>query len=158
MGFFRQHPPSQHRQADRFGLGHGRVDLDADPKPLATDIDDGGMADGAHRVDQHGAQALAAAGDILVDEHAHRLAGHGHGERVATEGRAMAAGIEDIHHAAPGNEGGDRQQAAAQRLADDQTVRPGALVLEAEHRARAAEAGLDFVENQQDAMRVADAA
>ena len=48
----------------------------------------------------------------------------------------MAAGVEHAHHAVVGQEGADRQQAAAQGLAQDQPVGPDALVLEGEPLAR----------------------
>ena len=70
----------------------------------------------------------------------------------------MGAGREHVHDLAGGDEGGDRQHAAAERLAQDDAVGTDALVLECEPGAGAAEARLHLVEDQQHAVRVADAA
>ena len=49
----------------------------------------------------------------------------------------------------PGDHCGDRQDAAAQRLAHDQHVGHHAIMLGGEHTAGLAEAGGDFIEDQQ---------
>ena len=79
-------------------------------------------------------------------------------ERVAAEGRAVRAGIEDAHELARRDEGRDRVDAAAEGLAEDQPVGPDALVLMREPAAGAPEAGLDLIEDQQHAALVADRA
>ena len=70
----------------------------------------------------------------------------------------MGAGREHVHDLARGDKGRHRQHAAAERLAQDDAVGADALVLEREPGAGAAEARLHLVEDQQHAVRVADAA
>ncbi len=70
----------------------------------------------------------------------------------------MTARVEHVHHVIGADESRHRQQPAAQRLADDQPVGSCVLVFKREHAAGAAEARLDFVEDQQNAGLSADLA
>ena len=65
-------------------------------------------------------------------ENVDRLARDRRGQRIAAEGRAMAAGIENVHDGAPRDKRGDGHQAAAERLANDETVGLGVLVFKTE--------------------------
>ncbi len=60
----------------------------------------------------------------LLDQHLERRPRHRAGERVAAEGRAVVAGLEDAHDLVVGEDRRDRQAAAAERLADDHHVGP----------------------------------
>ena len=70
-------------------------------------------------------------------------------QRIAAEGAAVIAGPQHVHDVAPREEGRHRQQAAAERFAQDETVRPHAIVLAREHAAGAPKTGLHFVADQQ---------
>lgn len=76
------------------------------------------------------------------------------GQRVAPEGAAVITRLDDIHDLGRGQEGRERHT-AAQVLAQHQSVGPDAVALEGEVGARAAEASLDLVEHQRDAVGVA---
>ncbi len=78
--------------------------------------------------------------------------------RVAAEGRAVVARLEDAHHRLVGEDAGDRVEAARERLADDHDVGPDALVLEGEELAGAAETGLDLVDDEQCVVLLGDLA
>ena len=67
-------------------------------------------------------------------------------------------GREDVHHLAGRQERRDGVEAARERLADGDRVGPDALVLEGEQLPGAAQARLDLVQHQQDAVRVAQLA
>ena len=87
----------------------------------------------------------------------HRFQRHRGGKRIAAEGRPVRARREHIHQLAGADEGGYRQHAAAQRLAQNDPVRSDALVLEGEPGAGAAKTRLHLVDDQQYAVRIAQA-
>ena len=95
-------------------------------------------------------------GEIFFDDDAERGAGHGAGQRIAAEGAAVVAGVEEAEDLARAEHGGDGIEAAGERLADDEHVGLDALVLVGEELAGAAEAGLDLVGDEQDAVLLAD--
>ena len=76
------------------------------------------------------------------------IAGHRAGQRVAAEGAAVVAGLEDAQHFLVGEHRRDRVEAAGERLADHGQVGLDALVLLGQQLAGAAQAGLDFVGDQ----------
>jgi hypothetical protein len=132
-----------------------RVDIHAHPESAAAHI--------AHErprlrldVPQAGDQVLphrgAARHQVLVFDHKQGLQRHCRGQRVAAEGGAVAAGAEDVHDPRIGQERADGQQAAAQRLAEDQCVRPDAFMLEGKHAPGAAQPRLHLVDHQQDVV------
>ena len=100
-------------------------------------------------------QRSAAFDQPLVANDVKRLETDGSRERVAAEGRAVRSRREDIHHFAVRHEDGDGQHAAAERLAQHHAVGKDILMLKGEPRTGAAEARLDFVQQQQDAAFVA---
>ena len=102
-----------------------------------------------------GAEHPAAFHQVLVVNDMEGLEGDRGSKRIAAEGRAVRSGSEDVHDLAARDEGRDRQHTAAERLAQHQAVRPGTLMLEREPGAGAAEAGLDLVEDQEHAIRIA---
>src|SRR6516162_7927119 len=103
------------------------------------------------------AERAAASDQAFLLDDAQRFETDRRGERIAAEGRAVRARREYVHHLAGTEEGGDRQHAAAERLADHQPVRAHALVLAREPGAGAAETRLDLVEDEQHMMRIAQA-
>jgi hypothetical protein len=82
-----------------------------------------------------------------------RFEGHARRERIAAEGRTVASGTHQVEHRRARDERGNREQAAAQRLADDDGVGTDAFVHVGEPGAGAAEARLDLVDDQQDVAR-----
>ena len=73
---------------------------------------------------------------------------------VRAADRRVAGRVHDLRAAEHAGE----RQAAGDRLRDDHQVRLDAVVLDREHPAGAAEAGLNLVDDQHDAVLVADAA
>ena len=88
----------------------------------------------------------------LLDQHFERSARDGAGERIAAEGRAVLAGLQHAQHLGVREHGRHRIEAARQRLADQRHVGLDPLVLLGQQLARAAEPGLDLVEDQRDAL------
>ena len=86
----------------------------------------------------------------------HRVAA-GHRQRIAAEGRAVRAGGHALGRFRRGKAGADRK-AAAERLGDRHDVGRDAGVLIGEQIAGAAHAALDLVEDQQQAVVVAQLA
>jgi hypothetical protein len=80
------------------------------------------------------------------------------GERISAERRAVRARREDIHDLPGGDEGRDREHSPAKRLAEDQPVGPGVLMLEGEPGTGASEPRLHLIEDQQHVVRVAQVA
>ena len=80
----------------------------------------------------------------------------GAGDRVAAERRAVAARL-PVHQLGAGDDAGQRQ-AAGEALADAHDVGLDAVVLARPHRAGAADAGLHLVDDEQDAVAVAQLA
>ena len=107
-------------------------------------------------------EARALDGRVLdhafLDQHAQRRARHRAGERVAAEGRAVLAGLQDAEHLVVRKHGRHRIEAAGQRLAEQRHVGLDALVLLGEQLAGAAEPGLDLVEDQHHVVRGAELA
>ena len=68
----------------------------------------------------------------------------------------MGAGAEDVHDVPVGHDRRDRDDAAAEGLAEQVDVGVHVLGLAGERVAGAAEAGLDLVGDHQDAVRVAE--
>ncbi len=83
--------------------------------------------------------------------------GRGHGQRVGGIGAAQAAGVGCVHDGRAAHHARDRQ-AAAQALGHGDQVGLHAVVLHGEQLARASEAGLHLVGDQQHAVLVAQLA
>ncbi len=79
----------------------------------------------------------------------------GAGERIAAEGRAMAAGLEEGGRGSGGEAGADRH-AVGEPLGERDHVGPDRRMLEREPGAGAAGAALHFVEHEQPLLRIAD--
>jgi len=79
------------------------------------------------------------------------------GDGVAAIGAAVRAGRPAFHQLAPGNDPGERQ-ARGQSLGDGDDVGCHPKVFEGEPLARAPEAGLNLVGDEQDAVLVAQPA
>ncbi len=108
------------------------IEFDSRPKPFAAHLDDCRMIDAGKRGEQSFPQDAAAQGEILILENLDRLARDRRGKRIAAEGRAMAAGIENVHDGAPRDKRRDGHQPATERLANDETVGLGVLVFKTE--------------------------
>src|ERR1700730_13858831 len=158
-GFMRllgQNAAPQHGKTHVLCAGARGIEFDSRPKPFAANLDDGGMVDAGERGEQGLPKDAAPPGEILVLENAARSARYRGRNLIAAKGRAMAAGIENVHDGAPRDKRGDRHQAAAKRLANNETVGLGGLVFQTEASPRSPEARLDLIENQQYAVPVAD--
>ena len=113
-----------------------RIDLDADQQALAAHLDDRGVIDRAQLGEQLVAPNARALGETLANEQVERgLADRGR-ERIAAERAAVVAGRELRHHLFARAERAHRQQAAAERLAEDEAVGADAVVVAREHARR----------------------
>ena len=134
----------------------GGIELDAKPEALATNLRDMRAADGLQTVERVGTELGGPGGEVLVDKHFERGTSNGAGERVASVGAAVVAGIEDTHDGAGGEHGRDGVHAPGECLADDADVGVDSVVLEGEEASGAAQAGLDLVTDKQDVVLAAD--
>ena len=75
-------------------------------------------------------------------------------DRVAAVGAAEAAGVDGVHQLGPAGDGGERQ-AAGDALGGRDEVGDDALVVAGEPVTGAAEAGLDLVGDEDDAVLAA---
>ncbi len=95
------------------------------------------------------AELAAAFNELLILDHGERLAAYARSQRIPAEGRAVATWLEQIHHRVDRNERGYGQQPTAERFADDHAVGANAFVHIGEPLAGAAEAGLNFIQDEQ---------
>ena len=149
VGVLRQDAAGHQGLADLPAGADRGVDVDACPQAAGADADDA-VAD--HRIEtrahddaEPGGAGLELAGGQHVDDRAADRAG----QRVAAEGAAVLAGLEDAEDVAVRHDGRDRDDAAAERLAQDVEVGDDALVVAREGPAGPAEAGLDLVGREQ---------
>src|SRR5277367_6731460 len=77
----------------------------------------------------------------------------GAGDRVAAKGGEVVSRLESCGNLGPGGEGA-QWKTVGDAFGSDQNVRVDSVVLVGEHLAGAAEAGLDFVGNEQNAVLV----
>jgi len=99
-----------------------------------------------------GADLARALHQPFVNQHAQGGAADSRAERVAAEGAAVVARPQQAQHLAVGQHGRDGVEAAAERLAQRDHVRPDAFVVAAQQRAGAAEAGLNLIGDEQDVV------
>src|SRR5258706_6933681 len=141
-------------------LARGRKlgrDLHPDQQTLAADFRDRRTLDRLQALEQVLAHLRGALGQLLVDEEIERRESHRRGERVAAERAAVVAGLEYAQHFLARAERRDRDQPAAQRLAEDDAVGLHAFVVAGEDLAGAAEVRLHFVGDEENVVRAADA-
>lgn len=128
-----------------------RGDVDARPQPAPAY---GGHRTPADQQVQLPVQVVAELGGTLLvlagAQHRDHLQGDRAGQRVAAEGGAVLAGPEHPEHVPVGDDGRDRDHAAAQRLAEDVDVRHDLLVLARERLPGPAQPRLDLVRHEQD--------
>ena len=160
------------RQAVGEAVIHHLLGLDARRGAVAHQLDAEQQADAAHFADQRMARldlvhprrspvspsATRLGEQLFLFDHLERGERGGAADRalfvrVVAE-RAIAGDVE----VAPGDQRGHRKDRAAQALAEDDHVGNDAVVLEREHRAGAAEADRNLVEDQQRAVAVAGVA
>src|SRR5690606_1451634 len=82
----------------------------------------------------------------------------GRGERVAAEGRAVLTRTDDAQHIAVADDGGNRKDAATERLAEQIEVGNDPLTVAREGLPDPAEACLDLIRDEQYAPLIADLA
>ena len=131
--------------------------LDADEHAHAADLEDLVALDGLERVHQIRALFLGDGAVVVLDHEAHRAQRYGAGERVAAEGGAVVALGNLAGDLLAGQNRADRE-AAAEALGAGHDVGNHVVELIAVQRARAADAGLHLVEDQQNAVFVAQRA
>ena len=142
--------------AEAPGAAGRGMELDADEKAAAADLLDVAASDLAELGHEELAPLGGVLDELLLPDDSQALPGHRAGQGVAAEGRAVLARLEDAEDLPVGHDRRDRVAAAAQGLADDDHVGPHALVLAGEELARAAEAGLDLVGDEEDVVLLAD--
>lgn len=152
-----------HRLGEHFSAGavvDVAVDLNRTPQTAGTDLldEDELLVEGL----EAGGKLLADLGgvrdDLLILDDLEDLLADGARDGVAAEGGAVGAGSQDVHDFVVGHHGGDRDDAAAERLGEAGDVGADAFVLLSEQLARAPHAGLDFVADQQNVVLGAEPA
>src|SRR6478752_4535289 len=93
----RQDALYEKRVANGAGRGHRRVDLDADPKPLATNFGDDIAADRAKAILHVSAHFGTPLNESLVLDDRKGLRADPRRKRIAAEGRAVRARGENAH-------------------------------------------------------------
>jgi hypothetical protein len=88
------------------------------------------------RLSRYSAHRRRAVAELLVDEHAQRGVAHAAASALPAEGAAVVARAERRHHFLAREERGDGNEAAAERLAEDEPVGLDAFVLAREDLAR----------------------
>mmetsp|Transcript_4707 Transcript_4707/g.15636 ORF Transcript_4707/g.15636 Transcript_4707/m.15636 type:complete len:291 (+) Transcript_4707:992-1864(+) len=105
---------------------------------------------------EHLAQLRGALREALVADHLERGHGHAAGERVTPVGGAVRARGNDSHDGVVAEHSGHGHRAARERLAQHEHVGPHALVVAGEELARAREARLDLVGDEEYIVRLAE--
>ena len=144
--------------ANRARAGEGRVDLHADQQALAAHFGDRRVVQPTQLRHQVVSVLFGAASELFLLQQVQRRQPDGGSQRVAAEGAAVVAGGELGHHVGTRQECAHRQQPAAERFAQHQTVGFDAFVVAGQQRAGAAQAGLHFVADHQDVVARADLA
>ena len=108
-----------------------------------------GLSMSRRRSSNRAPERRTALGELFVHEDVQGFEADGCGQRIAAEGAAVIARLKDRHHFAPGEKQGHGQDPAAQRLAEDEAVRPDPFVLRGQQAAGTAEARLYLVRDQQ---------
>ncbi|EGE56146.1 hypothetical protein RHECNPAF_7500118 [Rhizobium etli CNPAF512] len=140
-----------------------RMAILACPAGFGLQLDGHHQAATAHIADDVRAHRLQAFEEIvahrggvfdhaLFRQHLQRGARHGAGEWVAAEGRAVLAGFQHPQHLGIRKYRRYRIEAAGERLADQRHIGLDAFMFLGQQLAGAAEAGLDFVENEGDVV------
>ena len=138
---------------------HFIFEFHADQQPGAADVRDVpvGLGERLQAPGQFPAHFQGPVGQALVDHPGHDGVGHVAGHRVRPEGGPVHARLEDFRDVGLHHHGADGQ-AAGQRLGQGHHVRLDPVMLVGEELARAAQAALDFVEDQGDIAFVAQPA
>src|SRR5208337_3465576 len=130
--------------------------FDADPKPLAADLFQVGTAKGLEPLQEVLPQFRRALHHVLFHQNAQRGAGNGARQRIAAEGTAVVAGLENAEDFLRGQHRRDRIEAARQRLARDENVGPNPSVHVSKKLPGTAQAGLNLVGDKEHALAPAD--
>jgi len=154
----RQHAFQEKTLANLTGARKPGVKVGSRPQSAATDRFERRAADRAQTPQHMVAQQPAALDQSFLANDIKRLEPDCSRQRIATKSRAVRSWCEYIHYFAPRDKGGDWQHSATQSLAQHHAVRLDVLVLKGEPRPAAAEARLDFVEQQKDVALVAQPA
>jgi len=96
--------------------------------------------------------------DLLLLDDVEDFLADSAGERVATEGRAVGAGGEDLHEFVVSHDSGDRDDTTAESLGEASDIGADAFVLLSEELTSAAHTGLDFVADEGDVVLGAELA
>lgn len=129
------------------------VELAADEQALAADFLD--VGERRELLAQVLADLLRVAGEVTVEELVHLGERRGAADGVAAERRAVGAHREGLRDFLAGADGADRH-AAAERFRHGDDVRLDAVVHEAHDLARAAPARLYFVDEEEQAVLIAE--
>ena len=97
------------------------------------------------------ADTRGALGQFFVAHDVHHRETRGAGDGVSAVRAPEATGVRRVHHVCPPDDGGQRK-AGGQALGDRHQVRLDTGVLDREELAGAAEAGLDLVGDEHDAV------
>src|SRR6516225_2088399 len=156
MGFFGQHALGKQALAHQSRASDLRVEFGADPEPTPTHFLQRWAADRPQSRKQVSAKLAAALHQAFVANDLKRLKPDCCSYGVAAKGRTMRARREHVHDVLAADKCRHRQNATAQRLAQNESVRADTFVLIRKPGAGPAETRLHLVEDQKDTLGVAD--
>ena len=107
-----------------------------------------GESECAQRLGKIASHRRAVFDQAVIVEYIDCLAGDGGREWIAAEGAAVVTGRKSFEDVAACEKGRHRVQAAAERLAEHQSVGTDCIMIAGQERARSAEAGLNLIADQ----------
>ncbi len=134
------------------------VEFDTDKQPASANFLDFRVVDFPEPFHEIRAHFFGVLDELVFGQDFEGGAGHGAGERVAAEGGAVFTRLEHAEDLGVGEDGGDGVKAARQGLAYEREVGFDVFVFFGKQLAGASETGLDFVEDEDDFIFIADAA
>src|SRR3974377_363068 len=156
MGFFGQYALGKQALAHQSRASDLRVEFGANPEPAPTHLLQRRAADRPQSRKHVSAKLAAALHEVFVANDLKRLKPDCGGYGVAAKGRTMRARREDVHDVLAADKSRHWQNAAARRLAQNESVRADVVMLIRKPGAGPAETRLHLVEDQKDTLGVAD--
>src|SRR3974390_379651 len=156
MGFFGQYALGKQALAHQSRASDLRVEFGANPEPAPAHLLQRRAADRPQSRKQVSTELAATLHQAFITNDLKRLKPDCCGYGVAAKGRTMRARREHVHDVLAADKCRHRQNAAAQRLAQNESVRADVFMLIRKPGAGPAETRLHLVEDQNDTPGVAD--
>src|SRR3974377_1010425 len=156
MGFFGQYALGKQALAHQSRASDLRVEFGANPQPAPAHPLQRWLAARPHARKQVSTELAATLHQAFITNDLKRLKPDCCGYGVAAKGRTMRARREHVHDVLAADKCRHRQNAAAQRLAQNESVRADVFVLIRKPGAGPAETRLHLVEDQKDTLGIAN--